>query len=228
MTELSKYSFSLVREGELTLYRGAADGLDPVLLVAPGSPFTQLGLPPGASIDQFLLAPQFQPGGPLVTQGAKAIVRLPEQWSVGLAYQATPALELLFDYNRQNWDVFQTLPFDFEVAPDVSLIENFHATDTFRLGADYSLGSSQIRLGVLSHNAASPDETVTPNLPEGPRTEITAGFGTQFLDHLNLDLAYQYINQADRRGRTTPAGTPNNGLFQFHAHLFGATLSYAF
>ena len=34
MMDLSSYAFSVLREGELTLYRGSADGLDPILLVA--------------------------------------------------------------------------------------------------------------------------------------------------------------------------------------------------
>jgi hypothetical protein len=71
--------------------------------------------------------------------------------------------------------VFQSLPFDFEIAPDQSLPQNFQSTDTFRFGADYRLGtSSNIRIGYLSHNAAAPDETVTPNLPEASRSEFTA------------------------------------------------------
>src|ERR1700680_1315134 len=35
MLDLSSYAFSALREGELTLYRGSGDGLDPILLVAP-------------------------------------------------------------------------------------------------------------------------------------------------------------------------------------------------
>src|SRR6266404_489148 len=35
MTELSKYEFSAFREGEVDVYRGSGDGLDPILLVAP-------------------------------------------------------------------------------------------------------------------------------------------------------------------------------------------------
>src|SRR6266853_2784347 len=35
MAELSKYEFSAFREGEVGLYRGSGDGLDPILLVAP-------------------------------------------------------------------------------------------------------------------------------------------------------------------------------------------------
>src|SRR6202165_5570529 len=35
MTELSRYVFSTLREGEATLYRGSGEGLDPILMVAP-------------------------------------------------------------------------------------------------------------------------------------------------------------------------------------------------
>ena len=35
MTALSRYLFSVLREGELALYRGSGDGLEPILRVAP-------------------------------------------------------------------------------------------------------------------------------------------------------------------------------------------------
>ena len=35
MTALSRYLFSVLREGELALYRGSVDSLEPILLVAP-------------------------------------------------------------------------------------------------------------------------------------------------------------------------------------------------
>ncbi len=40
MTEFSSYVFSAFREGEVTLYRGCGDGLDPILLVAPAGEHT--------------------------------------------------------------------------------------------------------------------------------------------------------------------------------------------
>ena len=90
------------------------------------------------------------------------------------------------------------------------------------------------RIGFLSHGAAAPDQTVTPNLPEGPRTEYTAGLGGDLSPKIHVDVAYQYIDQADRRGRTTDGGLAvptvavNNGLYTFHASLIGATLTYKF
>ena len=88
--------------------------------------------------------------------------------------------------------------------------------------------STTLRAGYLFHHAASPKETVTPNLPEGKRTEFTAGFGTRLGGKARVDLAYQYIDQADRRGRIVPNPAITNGVYAFHAHLFGATFSYAF
>src|SRR5438309_12012477 len=40
MMELSNYVFSALREGEISLYRGSGDGLDPILLVTPAGEHT--------------------------------------------------------------------------------------------------------------------------------------------------------------------------------------------
>lgn len=39
MTALSRYLFSVLREGD-ALYRGSGDGLEPILLVAPGGEYS--------------------------------------------------------------------------------------------------------------------------------------------------------------------------------------------
>ena len=69
---------------------------------------------------------------------------------------------------------------------------------------------------------------LTPNLPEAPRSEFTGGLGADLGGRIHADLAYQYINQSDRRGRSVPFGQPDNGLYTFHASLFGVSFTYAF
>ena len=61
------------------------------------------------------------------------------------------------------------------------------------------------------------------------------GLTVKLAPGLTGDLAYQYIKQNARRGRTReatfnqPATTGmNNGVYELHAHLFGVSLSYAF
>jgi len=91
-----------------------------------------------------------------------------------------------------------------------------------------------VRGGWLHHSAAAPPQTVTPLLPEAERNEMTMGLGLPIGRRGHVDLAYQHIWQADRRGRTIdvprgPASSAlNNGLYTATANLFAASLSWGF
>lgn len=186
-----------------------------------------LGLPAGTPLDQ-VLAAQFTGAGTLVDQKGTTAIRLPEQLTLGTAIKVTDKFSAMFDYTMTNWEVWESIVLDFDRLPTTTLPQNFEKSHAFRLGGEYSLGSSVVRAGYITHSAAAPDETVTPTLPEGPRAEFTAGFGTRIGSGGHVDLAYQYIDQADRRGRTGAHGTPNNGIYTFSAHLFGASFTWTF
>ena len=175
------------------------------------------------------LAAQFADGAPLSKQGAKTAIRLPEQLTVGAAVDVTPRFKVLADATMSNWKVFDALSIEFERAGTVTLEENFKRVWAFRFGGEYDISpSTTLRAGFLTHKGASPDESVTPNLPEGDRSEVTAGIGTRLGSKLRVDLAYQFIDQADRRGRIVPDPAVTTGLYSFHAHLFGASFAYSF
>lgn len=199
------------------------------ILIPPGSPLLgALGVPAGTPLDA-VLATQFQAGGALVDQAGVTTVRLPEQLAVGVAVKVTPQIRILGDYTMQNWEVWDAIILDFEILPTENLPQNFGKSHTWRLGGEYELkGGSVVRAGYLTHNAAAPDETVTAMLPEGARTEFTVGFGTKLGGNGHIDLAYQYIDQADRRGRSGGPGTANDGIYTFKAHLFGAAFTWNF
>jgi len=214
------------------------------LILPPGNPIAaNLGNPTlPINIDQ-LVGGLFTGTGPLTNQTGTTSLHYPEQWSFGAAADVTSSLKLLFDVQLTNWSVFDTLKIKFERldplgngSNTVAYPESFDWTTAYRFGGQYSLGpGTVIRLGYLFHDGASPDQSVTPNLPEGNRNEFTAGFGTSLVSKLHLDLGYMYINQADRRGRSFPiiAGAPapaatTNGLYHFTANLFAATLTYSF
>ncbi len=188
----------------------------------------------GTPVDA-LVAPSFAPGGTLSDQSASTALRFPEQLVLGTSIELSDHITVLADYQYTNWAVFESLPIQFERIGTVTLQENFRETHALRLGGEYAFSpETQLRLGWLTHGAAAPPETVTPNLPEGPRTEFTVGFGTRIYKGLRADFAYQYIDQADRRGRSTDGGTDtptagvNDGLYTFDAHLFGLSLIYQF
>lgn len=206
------------------------------LVVPVDLPLPSGTVPAGTPVDALLAGlGLFDPGATLSDQSASTALRFPEQLVLGTAVQVSPQVKLLVDYQYTNWRVFEELPIQFERIGTVTLQENFKETHALRVGGEYAFsGDTQLRLGFLTHGAAAPAETVTPNLPEGPRSEFTIGAGTRIYKGLRFDAAYQYINQADRRGRSTDGGTEtptagvNDGLYQFDAHLFGLSLIYNF
>jgi long-chain fatty acid transport protein len=193
------------------------------------------GIPVGTPLDA-LIAPAFAQGGPLSTgQQASATVPLPAQFVAGAAVNVTEALRLLADYQFTNWSAFDTLVLNAEFAPATVIVEDFRDAHGIRAGADYALSSrTTLRGGFVANTAAAPDQTVTPNLPEAARVQLTAGLGQRLTDKVRVDLYYLHLFQDDRRGRTTDGGlaapttSVNHGLYSFHANLFGASLVFRF
>ncbi len=182
-------------------------------------------LPKGTPLDA-ILASQFT-SGTLSSQKAKTAITMPAQLVIGLEFQATEALTVLADYQWTGWSSFDKLEVDFEKAPDRILEENYHDTNTYRIGATYQVTPSvQLRLGYIYNEAAAPDETVTPLLPDANRNHFTVGLGIQATETVHINLAYQYIRQDDRRGRTIEGA--NNGLYEFTAGLAAVSVSFSF
>jgi long-chain fatty acid transport protein len=196
-----------------------------------GNPF---GLPPGTPID-LVLAPLFAPGGPLSDQRFNTDLTLPNQFVVGLRFLAAEPLRLLLDYQWTGWRHVDQAPIDFERAPADTLFLDFRNTSTIRLGADYALSSLwALRAGVLYNNAAEPDVSVSPLLPEARRWTFSTGFGYRIADHFYADAGIEYVAQADRRGHVRPrtsrsqtAEELNRGVYESHAVAVGVTLWYA-
>ena len=207
-----------------------------------------LTIPAGTPIDGLLGGPAalggldlFNPStGVFRSQPVTTTIKNPSQLALGLAYKLPNGWTLLGDYQLTWWSQFDqldiTFPQDASGLLSRKLFENYHNTSGFRFGAEWAKDAKwTFRGGYLHHGGAAPAETVTPLLPEGQRNEFTAGTTVKLGAALSADLAYQYIRQNDRRGRTrepifnqVPTTGLNNGLYDFHAHLFGVSLSYAF
>jgi long-chain fatty acid transport protein len=160
---------------------------------------------------------------------------MPAQFVAGFSVRTGDRLTLLADYQWVGWSAFDTVELDFSqpVPPDEALVQNYRDTHAIHLGVEFIIGKSRLRGGFFSNQAAAPDETVTPLLPDAPRNHVTAGLGWQLSERFTADFAYQYVHAADRRGRTRnpPAGEPpsvslNSGVYRSRAHLLGITFSY--
>ncbi|RPJ71745.1 MAG: hypothetical protein EHM24_11385 [Acidobacteria bacterium] len=192
-------------------------------------PNVRVPIAPGVlvPVDTVMASQAFAAGKPLQSgQGAQTELPLPAQFVVGTAIKVAPKVTLFADYQFTDWSAFDVLPIDGEFLTS-ELVENYGDTHGIRLGAEFEVNQRWVlRAGFDGHNAAAPDESVTPNLPEGKRAEIMGGVGVRLSSAMRLDLSYMRLSQPERAGRTQPG--PNNGVYNFNANLFGAMLAFEF
>ncbi|MGH7538927.1 MAG: OmpP1/FadL family transporter, partial [Gemmatimonadales bacterium] len=189
-------------------YEGTAD-FTPVstnLIVPATITVGPLTIPAGTPIDALLQAPPLDLFNTvLVDQPVATQITNPEQVVFGVAYKATPAWTVLADYQFTRWGKrFSQINITFQnpLLNDV-LYQNYNNTNGFRLGAEWVKDAKwTFQGGYLYHQGAAPPETVTPLLPEGNRNEFTGGVTVKLGKGLTGDVAYQFIKQNDRRGRT--------------------------
>jgi long-chain fatty acid transport protein len=199
-------------------------------------------IPAGTPVDALLAAPVTSGGldlfnTVLTAQTVTTQITNPEQLILGLAFKPRNDWTLFVDYQFTRWSKFDTVNIDF-ANPLLNRVlhEDYQNTNGIRLAAEWAKDAKwTFRGGYLRHQGAAPDQTVTPLLPEGSRNEFTGGFTVKLSPGFSADVAYQYIKQNDRRGRTrealfnqAPTTLLNHGVYDFHAHLFGVSLGYAF
>jgi long-chain fatty acid transport protein len=191
------------------------------------------GLPPGMPID-LIVAPQFIRGRPFGPQSATTTLPLPDQLVAGLAVRASNHVTWFADYEFIHWNLFEKLDIHNQFAPETSFPQSFVNTHGLRVASEYGAGRAlTLRGGFDTHTAGAPDQSVTPIIPDAPRRGYSAGatfpaFGGA------INVAYQFISQQDRRGRTTDGGlaipTPavNNGVYHLHANVVGVSMTFRF
>lgn len=155
-------------------------------------------------------------------------VRLPTLVSVGLAYTPMENLTVAGDMNWQRWSDFPELFFDFQndgFVPgtlDAPLAKDWEDTFAFRVGAEYGFTQALTgRLGFVFDPTPSPENTLSPDLPDANRIAVAVGGGYK-ASGIKFDLGYQFVKLLETD--TTYPNLP--GTMDGSAHVISGTIGY--
>ncbi|HLL05824.1 MAG TPA: outer membrane protein transport protein [Myxococcaceae bacterium] len=163
-------------------------------------------------------------GSTLVDQPISASITLPG--SVGLGLKVTPLEQLVLgaDATMVLWSSIDQFGVEFENTALTSFLpKRWKNTLNLKVGAEYAVSPAlAVRLGATYDPTVSPEDTLTPDLPDATRYKLTAGVGYNF-DPVRVDLGYQYTFLKD--AKSTAPGIP--GTYGGSGHVVAATVGYS-
>lgn len=179
------------------------------------------------------LLSQLLPGGPVTTS-----VTLPANLHAGLTYFVNENLSLNLGYQHIFWNVVDEILIDFEietvnpitnepVQDEQALLLNYDDGFIFRFGVEYFLNQDlTLRGGYLFDSNPTPDEYMTPRLPDSDRHGFSIGLGYRLTDMITMDVSYMFLQFVERNVENHYAGF--NGTYNSSANLFGLNFKFGF
>ncbi len=156
----------------------------------------------------------------LQDQGATTKVVVPPELNLGLAWQATPHLEVLVGFTLEGWHVYESDDFTGDKGFSVKVARNYNDAYDYRLGVEYAgdpaLKGWSLRAGLFRSVSEQPSDTLSPSLSDASSWNGSVGAGYQVTRALRVDAAYQY----SRFDSVTASGTDAlPGTYRTRANL---------
>jgi long-chain fatty acid transport protein len=151
--------------------------------------------------------------------------RMPATLGLGVSLKPLPRLTVAADANWFDWGSTRELTVELQTTPTASqtLPKHWHTRWNFHIGGEYGVSDAlAVRAGFIYDPTPTPEETLTPDLPDADRLNFALGAGYKF-GALRADLAYQFVVLMEQRS-TFPL-LP--GTYDGTAHVIGLTLGYS-
>ncbi|WP_257451295.1 OmpP1/FadL family transporter [Archangium lipolyticum] len=172
----------------------------------------------------FNTPPEFAPVTP-PDQPFTLDVTMPASLGLGVAIVPLPKLLVSADVNWVQWSTVEQLYFQLQDTPQANppVPKNWEDRWNVHVGAEYGLTSSlAVRAGFVYDPTPSPEETLSPDLPDADRMRITVGAGYSF-SSFRVDAGYQLVLLSDQESTFQPLP----GTYSGSAHVVGLTLGYS-
>lgn len=156
---------------------------------------------------------------------ATTTIRLPQTLALGLAVHPTEDLWLEFDSVYYGWQVFNELDVNFEnpLTPSIHLPKNWKHIWNYHLGAEWAASPKfRVRLGAEYDPTPSPENTITPDVPDTNRLNFAGGLGYT-TGHFSVDAGYLIVIFLNKTSTAPIFPAKYNGL----AQVIGLTLGFS-
>ncbi|MBS1119939.1 MAG: putative outer membrane protein [Deltaproteobacteria bacterium] len=166
---------------------------------------------------------QLPPDGEIATT-----IKLPQQFTGGVAYDVLPALQLEVNAVWTNWSKFKEINIDLPGdAPNQVRPQDYKNTVTLRVGAEYKLPKQHaaVRIGYIYDPTPIPATTISATLPDANRNDVTVG-GSYSFGNYDVSLAALAVLPSTKSTANDPA-RPYEPFFQgeYKVSAFVASLT---
>ena len=160
-------------------------------------------------------------------------IRLPQQFTAGLAYQLSAPLVVEAGFRWEGWSAFRQLQLTLDNGTQLPPTRrNWHDSVGLNLGGRYRLSDGvALSAGYIYGSSAVPDGTFDPSIPDAD-THIFC-LGSEFsYRNVRIALSYAYQRYLDRTKNNSvdPSLPPHyaDGNYQSDAHLLALGIGYRF
>jgi long-chain fatty acid transport protein len=140
-------------------------------------------------------------GGTPPTKANVRPVPLPAVINAGIHWQVNNFWGAEFVYEYVRWSAFENLKATFVSGPlpGFNLPQNWKNTSAVRFGTHYALNKSlELRAGIAVEEAAIPNQTQNPAIPDADKLALNVGFGYKW-EQFSLEWGYQALFFKTRR-----------------------------
>ncbi|PTL83275.1 OmpP1/FadL family transporter [Vitiosangium sp. GDMCC 1.1324] len=161
----------------------------------------------------------------LVDQPVKLDLTMPATLGLGVSFTPMEKLTLAVDVNWVDWSTVDELAFRFQTTPtlDQPLPKNWKDKWNFHIGGEFKpMPNLALRLGFIYDPTPTPEDTLTPDLPDATRLNFTAGIGYEH-SHARVDLGYHLVVLQEQRSTFPLLPGTYDGL----SHVIGLSVGYS-
>ncbi|GEQ87378.1 putative outer membrane protein [Patiriisocius marinistellae] len=122
---------------------------------------------------------------------------LPAELTVGLSYEFCDKWLFAFDFNRQFWDVYESLNIDFasETVPDSQNARNYKNSSSYRFGLQYEATKTfTLRAGYYFDESPVQSGYFAPETPRNDSNGYTAGLTLNLGSRFEIDASFLYLH----------------------------------